>query len=314
VVFKFGGIMILVVGGANIDIFGYPLGEKLIKRDSNPGKVEFSMGGVGRNIAENLSLLGFNVSFLGAVGNDANGKRIIEESTKSGIDMSMVKIVYGEDTSVYLCILDENKDMDVAVCQMGITDYIDEEYIDYNYEKTKNAELIVLDGNLKEDQLKYILDKYKGSKFLYDPVSTTKALNAKKNIGQFYCIKPNKLEAEALSDIQILDLNDCERVCGCFHGKGVKKVFITLGEMGTFFSDGKEHGLIKPVKVKMENATGAGDSFAAGLAYGIVKGFKIERMASFAAKCAEVTISSKDTINKNISEKLILKELNNDKS
>lgn len=306
--------MIAVIGGANIDIFGYPYGDRLIRRDSNPGRVHFGMGGVGRNIAENLSLLGMDVAFFGVVGADSNGRYILSNSTKVGIDMTSVKIAEGEQTSAYLCILDHKMDMDVAVCQMGITDLIDEKYIDANFNKINTADLIIVDGNLKSDQLQYIINRFSSKKILYDPVSTTKAMNSLSILGQFYCIKPNGLEAEVLSGIKIRTMDDLQRACKWFHEKGVKLVFITLGEKGTYYSDGNQSGLITPKTIEMENATGAGDAFAAGLAYGIIKDFSVKEMAVFASKCAEQTIISKETINRNLSETLICREIENDKN
>ena len=54
---------VAIVGGANVDIQGFPY-NSLIYRDSNPGKVEFSLGGVGRNIGENLTRLGIPVKLI----------------------------------------------------------------------------------------------------------------------------------------------------------------------------------------------------------------------------------------------------------
>ena len=45
------------IGGANVDIHGKS-DNKLIMRDSNPGTLHMSLGGVCRNICENLALLG----------------------------------------------------------------------------------------------------------------------------------------------------------------------------------------------------------------------------------------------------------------
>ena len=60
---------VVVVGGVNIDIAGIP-SQPLVPRDSNPGLVRMSLGGVGRNIAHNLSLLGVEVKFITAFGED----------------------------------------------------------------------------------------------------------------------------------------------------------------------------------------------------------------------------------------------------
>ena len=47
----------VVCGGVNIDIGAHSFAP-LRAKDSNPGKVELSLGGVGRNIAHNMRLLG----------------------------------------------------------------------------------------------------------------------------------------------------------------------------------------------------------------------------------------------------------------
>ena len=59
-----------VVGAANIDIGGFPLG-RLSLRDSNPGRITLSAGGVGRNIACNLARLGVETRLIAALGTDA---------------------------------------------------------------------------------------------------------------------------------------------------------------------------------------------------------------------------------------------------
>ena len=60
---------VTVIGGSNMDIQGFP-NNPLVMKDSNPGKVDISMGGVGRNIAENLSRLDVNTKLISAMGND----------------------------------------------------------------------------------------------------------------------------------------------------------------------------------------------------------------------------------------------------
>ena len=65
----------VVVGGVNMDIGGRP-SHKLVPADSNPGAVRMSLGGVGRNIAHNMSLLGMDVRLLTAFGDDMNAQRI----------------------------------------------------------------------------------------------------------------------------------------------------------------------------------------------------------------------------------------------
>ena len=69
---------IAVVGGANMDIGGFP-SAALIPGDSNPGQVRMSVGGVGRNIAENAARMGLEVELITALGADGNGRMILED-------------------------------------------------------------------------------------------------------------------------------------------------------------------------------------------------------------------------------------------
>ena len=50
------------IGGANVDIHGQSLAP-IIMRDSNPGKLHTSMGGVVRNVLENCARLGLKPSW-----------------------------------------------------------------------------------------------------------------------------------------------------------------------------------------------------------------------------------------------------------
>ena len=58
---------ICVIGGANVDITATS-GRAFQFGDSNPGTVQVSWGGVGRNIAHNLALLGDEVELV-TIGN-----------------------------------------------------------------------------------------------------------------------------------------------------------------------------------------------------------------------------------------------------
>ena len=85
---------VVVVGGVNLDIGGRPHGE-LVAADSNPGQVRMSLGGVGRNIAHNMALMGLDVRMLTAFGDDMNAQRIAASCGELGIDISQCLTVPG---------------------------------------------------------------------------------------------------------------------------------------------------------------------------------------------------------------------------
>ena len=65
------------IGAANLDVHGRSI-NSIRLRDSNPGRLNMSAGGVTRNILENMSRLGMDVQLISAVGTDAFGERIME--------------------------------------------------------------------------------------------------------------------------------------------------------------------------------------------------------------------------------------------
>lgn len=293
-----------VIGGANVDIVGYPFDE-LRQADSNPGEVNVSIGGVGRNIAENLAKLGNHTKMFTVVGEDVHGDKIIHESEASGIDMSHVSRIREYGTGTYLAVLNKENDMDVAIASMNIFKKLDRKYIDENRQIISKSNVIVFDTNLEEEVLHYAVELFKDNTLFLDTVSHTKALRAKKVIGRFHTIKPNRIEAEALSGMKISGKTDLEHAAKCFHDQGVVNVFITLGEEGVFYSDGAVSGMMKAKKVIPKNATGAGDAFQAALVHGELQGMSIEEKARFAMAASILAMSAHTTINPEISVKKI---------
>jgi hypothetical protein len=74
---------IVVIGSANMDVAGYSH-DSLNYADSNPGKIKFTPGGVGRNIAQNLASLNKPVWLLSAVGNDFYGQSLLAQTRQAG--------------------------------------------------------------------------------------------------------------------------------------------------------------------------------------------------------------------------------------
>ncbi len=94
---------ILVLGASIVDIFGF-CGRSYAQRDSIPGHIKISFGGVCRNIAENLARVGVNTQFISTLGDDENGKSILENSRKLGYNMENSLFLEGERTPTYIYI------------------------------------------------------------------------------------------------------------------------------------------------------------------------------------------------------------------
>lgn len=290
---------ITVIGGINIDIEGMPY-EELIYKDSNPGRIRMSYGGVGRNITENIARLGGDVAMVSVAGDDYMGAGAVEELRSLGVDTSHISIAEGENSAMYLSILNHRNDMELAICNMDILERITPEFIDNARQLIEQSRIVALDTNLEPELLEYVVKTTKGTAKFLDPVSVTKAVRAADIIGEFDIIKPNLLEAEILSGIKIRDEKDIIKAGDEFLDKGVQKVYITLGENGVYYADRSSDGFIRPGDVEIVSATGAGDAFSAAIIMGFAGGIDTAETAKLGMAAAAFAMKSSTAVNKNI--------------
>lgn len=291
---------VTVIGGVNIDIIGFP-NNNLVMNDSNPGKVKISLGGVGRNIAENLVKLGVYTKLISVIGDDTYGKIVLEESRKIGLDVEDVLVLKDQATSTYLAVLNEKGDMNVGISHMDIYDYIDIDFIKEKNHLIESSKVCVIDTNIPIEVIRYTLLNNKNTVFFLDTVSTNKALKIKDLIGYFHTIKPNKIEAEMLSGVKIETAEDLDAASKYFLNKGVRRVFISLGSKGLYYNDGVNKRFIPATKTKVVNATGAGDAFVASLVYSYINNYDIDYTAKFAMAAARLALACENTINPDMS-------------
>lgn len=292
---------IIIIGGITADIEGHPYG-MLVYEDSNPGTITINFGGVGRNIAENLGRIGASVSFFSVVGEDLVGKTAVRELSDLGVDVSGVKLLPGENTAMYISILNLMGDMELALSNMDALERISTELIDEAAKASVNAKIVALDTNLTEDTLGYAIERMGDKPLFLDPVSTAKAERAKKHIGKFHTIKPNRAEAEILLDMEIRDPKALEEAGRAFIEKGVKKVFISLSAGGVYFTDGVDFGFHKSLggPPSHGSATGAGDAFSAGLIYSFINGLENKKTLDFSLSAASMAMEAKAAVNPKI--------------
>ena len=146
---------IAVVGGVNMDI-GAVSDAPLVARDSNPGRVTTSLGGVGRNIAHNLCLLGEQVSMITVLGQDSFAQSVRENAADIGLDLSHSATIPGGRTGTYLFIDGCDGDMALAVNDMAIYEHITPEFLRQRLDYINHADLVVVETNLPEASIQWL--------------------------------------------------------------------------------------------------------------------------------------------------------------
>lgn len=285
---------ITVIGGMNMDIGGSPEGA-LIPRDSNPGKVTVRPGGVGRNIAHNLRLLGAEVRLLSVVGEDVYGAALLESCRALGMDVDMTLIRPRERSSTYLYITDETGDMRLAIADMVITDRITPEALAPCLPRINASDAVVLDANLSSAALGY-LGEHVTAPLYVDPVSSAKAPRLRGLLGRIRALKPNRLEAEALTGEK-----DPEKAARVLLDAGVERVFLSLGAEGMLAAQGERLLRLACEKAEVVNTTGAGDAAMAALVWAGTRGLDLAGSARAALLAGAITTECRDANNPQLS-------------
>ena len=281
---------VYVIGAVNMDLSGTPA-DTLRAGDSNPGRITLSPGGVGRNIAENLRLIGRKVSLITIMGEDTYAGTIREHCVNSGIDLQYSFTDPLGRTSVYLCINEQNGDLNVAVSDMTICDELTPDKLEPLLPVLNHGSMVIADANLPEETLAWIA-KNVTVPIAADPVSVSKASRLIPLLPRLTLLKPNIPEAELLTGMTIRGDLNLSRAAEALHRLGVKRVYISLGERGVWADDAREGGAMLPCAPgAIINTTGCGDAFVAAAADAFLNGldtFEAARRALAAsAICAE---------------------------
>ncbi|RAK11914.1 pseudouridine kinase [Halanaerobium saccharolyticum] len=313
---------VVVVGGANLDIKGYS--PNYIKGSSSPGWIEESSGGVGRNIAEDLALLGQEVVLLTTISSDHFGQKLKEETKDVGVDISHFKITSAQEykTGVYLAHLDQNGDLIGAVNDMRILKEIDRNYLQEKRKIIETSAMIIFDTNLEQSTINFLVELCSEKKMtkIADAVSVEKALKLKGKLESLDYLRGNLDEIEVAMDIvkieetekaQKLEIVDrIDRIKNYYEkNQYLPELVISAGKDGAYYisrQDGK-------VKLKHFNAveinseeivetTGAGDALTAGLAAGIMNKYSVAEAIELGIKASALTVKSELTCNPDLAE------------
>lgn len=279
---------VVVIGGMNLDLLGVP-SQPLLSRDSTPGTITFRPGGVGRNIAARLKGLGADVSLITALGNDDRAAMLSHLCQSSGIDLSL-SVPTDRPAPCYLCIHDDHGDMALAVNDMSAMERLTPEAIQPRMEAVNRADACVLDANLSAEALAFIAENATAPLIL-DPVSCAKAPRVKPILSRLAAVKPNRLEAEALTGER-----NVEKAAEALLKAGVKNVFISLGAEGVYYADAAESGYIPAIPLPNLPATGAGDALCAGITVALLRKKPVRETAKIGCEIAHQALLCRNMV------------------
>lgn len=237
-------------------------------------------GGSAANTIYGLAKLGLSTGFIGVVGDDTEGENLLHDFQKVGVDTSQVKIKHGAKTGLARCLSDELNFRSIHIVP-GANDLLTVDDVDLAY--INQAEMLHISSFTGDQQFKLLLKLMAKLGFSAEVSFSPGALYASKGLPALTPI---------LRRTHVLFINESEmrQLTGEDFNAGAKRcldlgcriVVVTLGQgasyktvMATSYIRTVEREyVVKPADKSIISASdtiGAGDAFAAGFLYGLLK-------------------------------------------
>ena len=249
-------------------------------------KYNISPGGKGCNQATAIAKLGGKVSFISKIGKDTYGDMAIKILSENKIEISAVDIDPKSQTGVAGIMLDETTGKNAINVIVGAPATLTIKDLEKHFNIIDKSEIFLTQLETPVSVTLECLKKAKENNVLtiLNPAPAAKIDNQFFKYVDYFT--PNETEAEFYTDIKILNIEDAKKAAKSLIQKGLKKIIITLGEKGLFYTDGKEEIFIEATKVKAIDTIGAGDAFNGGFAYALLQKKPIKDALIFANKVA----------------------------
>lgn len=293
---------VTVIGAVNMDIYGIIRERDVVLKGSNSGHVKIQLGGIGRNIAANLTELGINTNLITVFGNDTNGEIFKQDSAKREINISYAKQIMNEETSNYIYINDQTGDRLIGVDDMDINRYITPEFLKSRLPGINASNFVIFDSNIPSNTIKWLYDNVKVP-MIAKAVSVNKATNLLQKNVNLNSLVINGIEASIITKQQIASLEEVKECAKKLRKLFNANIYLYIDDLGLFaITDEFQKTKLYSKDIKVQNTNGIGASMAAAVAYTKLRNTPTEKSADFIVKVGELTMQSTESVSNRVRE------------
>lgn len=252
------------------------------------------LGGATFNFSVQLSRLGHDVSFISAVGDDVRGRRALQMAAQLGLSTEFIRIVDDAPTGTVSVTVDAQGQPSYVLHRPAAYDFAAIPARPLDPQWIYHGTLHFIEPRMRALLLE-LLRHYPEARRFYD-------INLRKDS---YTV-PLVLELLELADV--VKLNDDELVqvqqmAGTTHASTEAfcrdyvsrfhwdAVCVTRGERGCAILKNGEYAESAGISVKVADAVGAGDAFAAAFLHGLDQGWPAARIGAFANRLGALIAS-----------------------
>lgn len=257
---------VICIGASFIDEL-FHAKEEMLLATTIDAVVTKTAGGVSRNIAHQLSLLGVPVELISVFGNDSDGDWLKRVCSEAGVRLN-ASITKEGLSGKYTGILKVDGSLFTAFLTNAAIQLITPEHLSKHKDLLSNASYLLADANINVDTAEWILafSKETGIPFVIEPVSVPPAKKFRNvNLDGLYLITPNEDELPVLCNKNaFFTQQQIEELLN----RGIKNIWLHNGKHGSaLYSKEKSLTLHAPT-IEVVDCTGAGDGSLSGYILG----------------------------------------------
>jgi len=301
---------VVVIGAACLDIKGRIPGQ-VHQGTSNPGNVRITVGGVARNIAENLARLGTRATLLAVVARDPFGHQIVKHTGAAGVDVSQVLFSREQHSSAYLAVVDGEGSLTAAVDDTALISELTARYVYDRRRLFRGARMVVVDANTPVQTTETVirLARTYNVPLCLDPVSFDLAQRYRDQVTNFQLLTCGGMEAGALFGRPVTCRREAAAVARGLVAAGMSVVLINLGPAGVVYASTENNGYAPAIQCEIVDPTGAADALTATVIYGLVNGISLDEAVWLGVSAATLTLQSEETVRCDLSLDLLYQQL-----
>ncbi len=264
----------------------YSIGELLIDFKSSAPDLkvanyfEKNPGGAPANVAVQVSLLGGEASFIGAVGNDVFGVYLKDIMNRNGVDTKNVYLDDVHSTPLAFVSIGENAERNFDFLRKNTADlYLNSKNIKLNFKKEDifhfGTVALFSENNRQTHSTLIDVAKNKESIISFDPNIRLSLWEDHELLKNVFFDFVNKCDILKIADNELEFLYghvDYESSIKDLLGKGPKLIILTKGKSGSILYLNKNDIIVQNAyDVECKDTTGAGDAFFGAFLYRVSK-------------------------------------------
>jgi len=257
---------LICIGAAFVDEL-FHMKEEMIIATTVEASVTKTVGGVSRNIAHQLALLGVDVQLITVFGNDSDGDWLKQSCINAGVKVD-ASITKKGLSGKYTGILNLDGSLFTAFLTNAATNLITPQHLEKNKDLLQTAAYLIADANIALDTGEWLLafSNETGIPLILDPVSIPPARKFKNmNLSGLHLVTPNEDELPVLcSEKALFTQHQIEELIG----KGVENVWLHNGKLGSAIYNKERSITLHAPEIEIMDCTGAGDGSLSGFILG----------------------------------------------